>query len=109
MTTPPLLKKMLVVPVGEIVVRGSAIVEPVSGCFIAAGFPSKAAAVKAAEEMNAVADWIGIVKTRAGGRSPNCQPELQRIAEAHGGRLSDGGGKLGETYCAAVVSRIESQ
>ncbi len=107
MNTPPLLKRMLDVSVGDIVVRGSAIVEPVSKCFIATGFPSRGAAIKAAEEMNAVADWIGIVKTRASGKSPNCQPELQRIAEAHGGKLSDGGGIVGQDYCAAVVARIE--
>jgi hypothetical protein len=107
--TPPLLRKMLEIPIGDIIVRGNSIVEPVSTCRIAHGFPSKDAAIKAAQEMNEVADWIGIVKTRAEGRSPNCQDELRRIAEAYGGVLSDGGGQLGEVFCAAVVAKIEAQ
>jgi hypothetical protein len=108
MTTPTLLRKMNEIPVGELIVYGDRIIEPRTGCWIACGFPNKAKAIAAANEMNEVADWIGVIKTRAEGGRPNCQDELKRIAEAHGGRLSDNAKDFDtEARCAAAVAKIE--
>ena len=103
MTTPPLLRKMLEVPVGELVVRRDQIVEPLSGCRVASGFPNQEAAIAAAREMNEVADWVGILKTRAEDRRPNCQDELKAIAERHGGSLSENGHGGAIELCARAV------
>jgi len=75
--------------VGNIVVYNRAIFESLTGCCVARYFPTNEAALEAAHEMNEVADWHGIIKTLAKGEKPNCQDELKRISEAHGGKLSD--------------------
>lgn len=105
MNTPPLLAKMIEVQVGEIVVRGNRIVEPATGCRIAGGFPSRDAAIRAATAMNEIADWPGVIKTRAENGRPNCLPELERIAKEHGGVIGDGGGAASARRCAAVVAK----
>jgi hypothetical protein len=109
MNTPPLLRKMNETQVGDLVVYGGTIIEPLTGCVVGRGFPDKRAAMAAAKEMNEVADWFGILKTRAEGNRPNCQDELQRIAEVHGGKLGDGAKHQDgtEALCAAAVARVE--
>ncbi len=106
MSTPPLLRKMFEDRVGDLVVYRDRIVEPRSMCCVARGFPSHESALKAAAEMNEVADWIGVLKARSEGRRPNCQGELQRIAEAHGGKLGDGAGEATYQACAKAVKGL---
>ena len=107
MTTPPLLQKMLEVPVGELVVRRDRIIEPKTGCRIASGFPSQQSAIAAATAMNEVADWFGILKTRAEGKRPNCQGELERIAKAYGGQLGGGATVVTQRICVRAVAARE--
>jgi hypothetical protein len=107
--TPPLLRKMSEIPVGEIVVYGDRIVEPKTGCLIARNFPSRDRAIEAARAMNKVADWFGIIKTRAAGGRPNCQDELKRIAEEFGGLFGDDNSDFAVARCAAVVAKNESR
>jgi hypothetical protein len=103
--TPPLLAKMLETSVGELVIRRDRIIEPRSGCCVARYFPTKEAAIAAAKEMNEVADWTGVLKTRAQDGMPNCQTELERIAEKHEGKLATGGGSLSAAICQRAVGR----
>lgn len=107
--TPGLLQRMTEHKVGELVVRRDRIIEPRTDCRVASGFPSTEAAIAAAHEMNEVADWFGIIKTRAeGGRRPNCQDELRCIAEKHGGQFANGGRGLGvDKLCAKIVAEVE--
>lgn len=105
--TPPLLRKMTELRVGELVVRRDRIIEPRTGFRVAHGFPSETKAIDAAREMNEVADWFGILKTRAEGGRPNCQSELERIAEAHGGKLADGN-PASDARCREIVRQVES-
>jgi hypothetical protein len=107
MSTPPLLRKMNERQVGELVIYNRRIIEPLSQCCVAHSFPNNDKAAAAAAAMNEVADWFGIIKTRAEGGRPNCQDELERIAIANGGKLGDGAGQ--ETYdrCTSVVQRKE--
>lgn len=107
-TAPPLLQKMLEVSVGELMVQCERIIEPKTGCRVAWGFPDKESAIAAAMAMNEVADWFGIIKTRAEGHRPNCQAELQRIAQAYGGFITLEAGDA-ERRCAEVVARFESR
>lgn len=108
MRTPPLLQRMIERQVGDLVVRRDRIIEPITGCRVAYDFPSEAAAINAALRMNEVADWIGLLKTRAERQRPNCQDELRQIAEAFGGKLADGATDRTEAVCAAAISRIEN-
>lgn len=106
--TPGLLKRMTERRVGELIVMRDRIIEPRTERRVAHGFPNEGAAVKAAEEMNEVADWFGIIKARAEGMKPNCQEELRAIAERYGGKLSDGASGAGlEELCAKVVAAVE--
>jgi hypothetical protein len=105
--TPPLLRKMSEARVGDLVVRKDRIYEPQTGLRVAHSFPTHEAAVAAARAMNEVADWFGVIKTRAEGRLPNCMDELRRIISEHGGTIADGGGIAPEAICADTVSRIE--
>jgi len=106
--TPPMLRKMMETPVGDLVVYGDRIMEPRTGCCVGRDFPSKEKAIEAAKAMNEVADWPGIIKTRAEGRSPNCQDELRRIAENFGGKIADGGRGLAEQVCQLAAAKIDS-
>lgn len=108
-TTPPLLQKMFERQVGDLVVRRREIFEPKSGCRVAYEFPNDDAAEKAAAKMNEVADWFGIIKSRAGGINPNCQDELGRIALEFGGKLATGNKNSGiaEARCAEAASAAE--
>lgn len=81
--TPPLLDRMMSHQVGELVVRRDRIIEPRTGCRVAHSFPSEQAAINAAQEMNEVADWFGLIKTRSEGNRPNCQDELSGRTEKH--------------------------
>lgn len=69
------------------------------------GFPSKDAVTKAADEMNAVCDWDGAIRTYQGGNTPNVFPMLREITRRHGGHGTDGDGKFShhirEQYIAA--------
>lgn len=105
-STPPLLRKMMEDRVGDLVVFRDRIVEPRSMCCVAHSFPSREGAIKAATEMNEVADWVGVLKARADGRRPNCQVELQRIAEANGGKLGDGSTDDTVRRCAEVTKGL---
>lgn len=106
--TPGLLQRMIEHKVGELVVRRDRIIEPCTDCRVASGFPSTEAAIAAATEMNEVADWFGVIKTRAEGRRPNCQDELRQIAERHGGKFGDGGKGFGvDKLCAQIVAAVE--
>lgn len=107
MTVPPLLQKMMEVPVGDLVVRRDCIIEPKTGCRVASGFPNRASAIAAATEMNEVTDWFGVIKSRAEGHRPNCQSELERIANLHGGSLYLRQVPGTEKLCAAVVAQME--
>lgn len=108
-STPPLLQKMLEREVGELVVRRTTIYEPRTGCRVARDFPTEVAAINAALRMNEVADWFGLLKSRAEGHNPNCQDELQRIAEAFGGKLATNNARSGfaESACANAVAAVE--
>jgi len=108
MSTPPLLSKMLEVTVGDLIVRETRIVEPRTNCTVARNFPSREKAIAAAREMNEVADWVGVLKTRAEGKRPNCQAELRRIAETHGGSFAENANVATHMLCAAVVESIET-
>ena len=109
MSTPLLLRKMKETRVGDIVVYNSTIFEPMTDCCIARYFPTNAAALACAREMNQVADWHGIIKTLAKGERPNCQDELKRIAEAHGGKLSGNATASGaRPIIEAAANRLDS-
>lgn len=95
------------VRVGAIVVRGRTIYEPLSDTVIARGFPSQQNALCAARAMNEVADWLGVLRTRAAGRRPNCQDELAEIARAWGGTLGTDGGEIGRAWIAEALARID--
>ena len=95
------------VPVGDLVVRGTSIIEPRSGCYIAYAFPTELNAMVAAREMNEIADWTGIIKIRASGRDPNCKSEVERIAALHGGRIGEGGGEISAKACAKAVETLK--
>ena len=105
-STPPLLERMMELRVGELVVYRGRIIEPRTRCAVAKDFPSDDAACKAAAEMNEVADWVGVLKARADKRRPNCQAELMRIAEAHGGKLADGSDHRTTLLCAEVTKNL---
>jgi hypothetical protein len=105
--SPPLLRKMNEVAVGELRVYHTTIIEPLTGLVVAKGFPNGAAALQAAVEMNEVADWFGILKVRAEGRNPNCQDELQRIATKYGGELATNATTATHARAAAVVKQRE--
>lgn len=108
--TPPLLDRMLKTPVGELVVFNNKIImEPRTGCTIARDFPNKEAAIKAAEAMNEVADWVGVIKTRAEGGRPNCQDEIERIVREHGGSMGGKADAATVAKCAIVVKQIEGR
>lgn len=94
-------------PVGDILVYGTTIIEPLTNATIARGFPSHEAAVLAATQMNEVADWVGVLKARAQDRNPNCVEELADIAKAWGGELSRSQGVGFPEKCAAIVARLE--
>ena len=104
--TPPLLRRMNESRVGELAVYNRRIIEPRTDCCVASGFPSNEAACAAAAEMNDIADWIGVIKARAEGRKPNCQAELERIAQAHGGQLGHGANADTMVRCAAAVKDL---
>jgi hypothetical protein len=105
--TPLLLQMMNGRPVGDLLVRRNEIIEPLTGCRVAGGFPNMVSAVNAALRMNDVADWLGVLKTRAAGGLPNCQDELRQIAENFGGKLSDDANKRTEDRCAEIVAAVE--
>jgi hypothetical protein len=106
--TPPLLRKMLERQVGELVVMRDRIIEPKTGCRVAYDFPNEAAAVNAALRMNEIVDWFGLIKARADGHQPNCEAELNRIAEDFGGKLANGNtAGMAESICAKVVADVE--
>lgn len=105
--TPPLLDKMLETKVGDLVVRRDRIIEPLTGCRVASGFPTSNAAEQAAKEMNAVADWPGIIKCRAEDRLPNCINELDRIAQKHGGQLGRGANENTVAACARAAAALD--
>lgn len=108
MSNRPLLRKMNETQVGDLTVYNRTIYEPLTGCVVAQMFPDNTAAIVAAREMNGVADWRGIVKTLAKGERPNCQDELKRIAETHGGKLSDNATASGaRPIIKAVADRLE--
>lgn len=108
MSSPPLLRKMNEIRIGEIVVYNRTILEPMTGCRVAYDFPTKEAAVNAAHEMNEVANWHGILKTLARGERPNCQDELKRIAQSHGGKLSSNATASGaRPFIEAAAARLE--
>ena len=105
---PPLLRRMMERQVGDLVVRRDRIIEPKTGCYVARDFPNEAAAINAALRMNEVADWIGILESRAAGNQLNCQDELRRIAEDFGGKLADGAKVMGVgSICASALARID--
>lgn len=105
---PSLLQRMMERTVGDLLVRRRGIYEPLSGRCVARDFPSETAAVNAALRMNEVTDWIGVLKTRANGRSPNCQSELEEIAKNFGGKLATGAkGTSVEEHCARIVRAYE--
>ena|ERR1700686_4810501 len=109
MVSPPLLRKMNETRVGHIVVYNRVIYEPLTDCVVARGFPDNDAALAAAREMNEVADWHGVIKTLARNERPNCQDELKRIAEAHGGKLSDNASASGaRPIIEAAAVRLET-
>lgn len=99
----PLLKRMMEQKVGDLIVRKDRIYEPLSGCRVAHSFPTEQAAIAAATEMNEVADWVGVLKTRAEGNQPNCQDELERIIKAHGGEIASGSNETIERHIASIV------
>jgi hypothetical protein len=105
---PPLLQRMTERQVGELVVKRDRIYEPKTGCRVAHSFPNEAAAINAALRMNEIADWFGLLKARSEGHNPNCQSELQQIAENFGGKLATGNhDKMAESLCARAVAAVE--
>jgi hypothetical protein len=106
--TPPLLQRMTERQIGELIVKRTYIYEPKTGCRVAHSFPNEAAAINAALRMNEIVDWFGLLKARSEGHSPNCQHELQQIAENFGGKLATGNhDKLAERLCADAVAAVE--
>lgn len=106
--TPPLLQRMMERQVGELIVKRNYIYEPKTGCRVAHSFPNEAAAINAALRMNEIVDWFGLLKARSEGYSPNCQGELQQIAENFGGQLATGNqDRMAENLCAQVVAEVE--
>jgi hypothetical protein len=83
------------------------ITEPLTDCCVAKGFPTEMHAAAAAKEMNKVADWAGIIKTRGQGRRPNCQDELERIVESFGGKLAYGATAATRAICADVAAQLD--
>jgi len=94
--------------VGPLIIRGLRIVEPLTGCTVAHGFQTCMHAADAAKEMNEVADWLGVIKTIADGKRPNCQDELARIAESYGGRLAGRGSSASRAACAHAAEMAEA-
>lgn len=106
--TPPLLQRMTERQVGELVVHRTTIREPKTGCRVAHSFPNEAAAINSALRMNEIADWFGLLKARSEGHNPNCQSELQQIAENFGGKLATGNhDNIAQVLCANAVAAVE--
>jgi hypothetical protein len=96
--------------VGPLVVHdglmGFQITEPLTNCRVASGFPTLMHAATAAKEMNEIADWVGILKTCAQGRCPNCMNELVRIAENYGGAVCRGSNARTQAILAHVTANL---
>ena len=98
-----------VIQIGDLIVSYPPyrIIEPITNLVVAEGFSKEADAIAAAHEMNGVADWFGVIKTRAQGGRPNCQDELSRIARSYGAELGTYRSKGVPQICAEVVAHME--
>lgn len=101
-------KKVQELTVGQLLVRGRSIIEPMTNCYIARAFPTELHALSAAKELDALTDWFGVIKIRATGGNANCRLEMERIVREYGGRFATNATDDTETRCRKVVELRDS-